>query len=158
MRKFKIGDKVYCPTYDNLIHEINSYNGKGNLYIPSLGWFSSTGLSNNGMPTVFLATQENYELLSQLCPSVEFEKPPVRKTSREVIQAMLDDWGYVVCCVSDSIKSPDDKGYTELVYGLDNDNEYQFIGRCNNWRYATPFDLKTGKVIIDYVNGEIVTE
>ncbi|WP_323842599.1 MULTISPECIES: hypothetical protein [unclassified Moraxella] len=63
-----------------------------------------------------------------------------------------------MCWVGDDIKNPNDKSYTELIYSLSTDNEYQFTGQYNNWKYATPFDLKTGKVIIDYVDGEVVLE
>lgn len=86
------------------------------------------------------ATQEWYEKLSYVYPNLE--KPPIKKSPKEIIQAMLDDgWNNV-----------------PVIY---REFEHECIGYANR-TYATittiPFDPKTGKLIADYIDGKVVLE
>lgn len=150
--KFKVGDRVYFPVHSTEIFTVRKSALADDGYpiaikfknkdTPIVFFIDGRWSASQAASSLIKATQENYELLSKLHPSVEFEKPPVRRASREVIQAMLDDgWGRVPvyyyegkeeCC-----------GYATKTYAT---------------MTAEPFDPKTGKVIVDYVNGEIVTE
>lgn len=82
--------------------------------------------------------------------------PPKRKEPKEVIKAMLDSgWACVPCYVGDREKILMSRHKKELITSIEND-------WFNSWagihRFALPFDPKTGKTIIDYVNGEVVLE
>lgn len=111
------------------------------------------------MPVIVHATQENYELLSKLYLNVTFEPPPKRKEPREIIEAMLKaGHKYVLCWVSEKEKYPTlFSPYCMINKILDNGVVVGVVGN-NRWKYATPFDPKTGKTIIDFVDGEVVLE
>lgn len=66
---------------------------------------------------------------------------------------MLDDgWKYVPCFVSD--KYIVDCASDLIVKVLDD----TFKSTLVKWYHAFPVDPRTGKLIIDYVDGQIVTE
>lgn len=166
MNKFKVGDKVYCPHFHH--HMSKLYQSKisenllafetiqGNFIdITSDGkiW-SEQGMVND----VFPATQEWYELLSKLYPDVNFEKPPIKKSSKEIIQALLDDGNAgVVCWVSDTAVEPTSDNYSAIITGIDNAYTEH---NATPWIYATPIaPIKSlNQIITDYVDGKIITE
>ena len=78
----------------------------------------------------------------------EFEKPSVKPTSREIIQAMLARGDKNVCCwVSQSDEYPTRSSHLAFIGSVDNDvfiDEYDAI-----WRFATPFNLHTGTEITE---------
>lgn len=153
--KFKVGDLVYCQTINNKISKITKESEGGTVFLSNAGWFKNTGLNHNDMPVICHATQENYELLSKLYPNFTFEPPPKHKEPREIIKAMLESgYAYVACRVGDY---KEDFDYVSLIHCIDDKNSYPFIGD-SEWRYANPFDPKTGKTIIDFVDGEVVLE
>ena len=142
---FKQGDLVYCPMATNEVLKVTpSLNIR---YKDTTGYIMSIGVYGDGKwtdthhnPAIFPATQEWYDKLIHIYPNLE--KPPVKKTPREIIQALLDDgWNTV-----------------PVIY---RESEHKCIGYAN-MTYATmtaiPFDPKTGKGIIDYVDGEVVLE
>lgn len=158
---FKEGDKVYCPTVTNKIVVVNS---KLNIqYIGSTGDKNAIVVYRNGKwsdhhhnPIVFPATQEWYDRLSHVYPNLE--KPPIKKSSKEVIQALLDDGNAgVVCWVSDSTVEPTSDNYSAIITGIDNAyTEHNTI----SWIYATPImPIKSlNQIITDYVDGELILE
>lgn len=165
MSEFRVDDRVYYPTAstevliavenDNANYPIAVRLDEGSEYT-----FTENGLAykQNKTPLLFHATEENYELLSKLYPDVKFEPPPKRKTPRETIQAMLDDgWKQIPCFTSDFTEIPVDLFSTDLLVKLDLGIS-PYICTGSHWRYAQPFDPKTGKTIIDYVDGEVVLE
>lgn len=162
--KFKVGDLVYFPIQTHKVLKLieNHYESSKECYpfmfegdkhtiLTELGTFEYGDL----LPPILHATQENYELLSKLYPNVTFEPPPKRKEPREIIKAMLESgWKYVACMVSDY---KDDSNYTDLITGVQDNHTYPFGGDCD-WKYAIPFDPKTGKTIIDFVDGKVILE
>ncbi|UZA02941.1 hypothetical protein [Moraxella bovis] len=160
---FKAGDKVYFPAHGFNIHElkgasdftypINLTIGTQRFSFTEQGYF----IYGQGVPSIFLATRENHKKLTEFY-SMAFEEPPKPKLPREVIQAMLDDgWKYVPCFVSDSKMYPDTTCSLTLIKSIKDNGLFRDTSKLY-WSYAVPFDLKTSKPIIDYVNGQIVTE
>lgn len=159
---FKAGDLVYCPMATNEVLKVApSLNIR---YKDATGYIMTIGVYDNGKwtdthhnPAIFPATQEWYDKLVHVYPNLE--KPLVKKTPKDIIQAMLDDGkAGVVCYVSDDNPQPP-KGINKvLITAIKNDTKYMFRSYDNCFRYAVPFDLDTGKIIVDYVNGEVVLE
>lgn len=80
-----------------------------------------------------------------------------RITNTALIQAMLDDWDYIPCKVSDSNIPFSDMTDADLICSIHySNNTVEFRSLGCSWVYAIPFDPKTGKQIIDYVDGEII--
>lgn len=175
MKKFKIGDFVYYPRFSRNLCKIKEqdgyigiYENKYNRYIGSVvecDLWSEVGSndlcfeSKTQVCEIIHATAENHTLLEKLY-SVKFEAPPAPKNPKEIIQAMLDDgWIGVACYVNDTDKRPSKHNKKDLIVDIRDVNDgYIFGGNAYNWKGANPFDPKTGKIIIDYVDGEIVTE
>lgn len=162
----KQDDLVYYPLRSNKIFKLanSRYSDTGYPLEIHLKEFSQTittdGKTNSfqNVPVVFPATQEWYELLSKSYPNVNFEKPPIKKSSKEVIQALLDDGNVgVVCWVSDSTVEPTSDSYSAIITGIDNAyTEHNTI----SWIYATPImPIKSlNQIITDYVDGELILE
>lgn len=80
-----------------------------------------------------------------------------RITNMALIQDMLNDWDYVPCKVSDSNIPFSDMSDADLISSIHySNNTVEFRSLGCSWVYAIPFDPKTGKQIIDYVDGEII--
>lgn len=76
-----------------------------------------------------------------------------------MIYTMLDDgWKNIVCYVSDSEPNPNihNTRFPFVVNAIE-DGEF-YVRNGYKWEYATPFDPKTGKVIIDFVDGKAILE
>lgn len=171
--RLKAGDPVYYPRVSNeILSTIGYEDNKGidhaypirlereKCLIES---FTTDGkvYSFDANPVVFPATQEWYEKLVHLYP--DLERPPVKKSSAEILQAMLDD-GYfrIPCYVSDIDSEPRNDLSVVLLIGINTEGlfPYQCVGSQHGsmWRFAHPFDVKTGKVIVDYVDGQVILE
>ena len=163
----KHGDVVYYPVVSNSpirVDEYDSYVITQAYYIPSHEKgehsFTRDGKTYSGdkNPTIFPATQEWYEKLVHVYPNLE--APPAKKSSMEIIKAMLDDGHYrIPCYVSVINEEPNDENCIDLLFDIDDSGSsstpYRGISR---WNYARPFDVKTGRVIVDYVDGRAVLE
>lgn len=154
MSTFNAGQSVYYPQATNKVLVLKSTE-KSNSTRPlkvELGVYSNLPLTffsdgrhseQSVSPVIFHATQENYELLSKLYPNVSFEPPPKRKEPREIIKAMLKSgWECVPCIFTN------ENGTKQIVIAR----------RFDETNKAIPFDPKTGKTIIDFVDGEVVLE
>lgn len=166
-QEFKAGDKVYCPKLSLKMLEVikNEYDEPdlsvtfNNDYVD----FDECGKEVvwNKVEVVFHATPENHEMLCKLY-GVEFEAPPKPKTPKEVIQAMLDDgWEYVPLLTP--ITDDETEEITRLFPVLVSKSMWQNPKITHEihallFQNGVPVDPKTGKIIIDYIDGEIVTE
>lgn len=157
MSEFKVGDKVYVPYYGTgiFIVSTNSYNEDLDKYPLMIGARTFTvhgkNYDNRPLQDIFHATPENHELLEKLY-GVEFEKPPALPTSREIIQAMLDRGDKYVCCwVSDNTQEPDHRCVCYLISDYDGDAaSFPYLtNKGDRWKYATPFDIRTGLAITE---------
>ena len=157
-KEFKVGDKVYCPHFGtNVLTLVESASSNTLLAFEQpnkLIIITKDGKvwDAQGMVSgIVHATPENHELLEQLY-GVEFEKPPVKPTSREIIQAMLDRGDKYICCwVSDDKQEPDHPCVYRLISAYEEDIA-SFPYRTNggdHWKYATPFNPRTGEVITE---------
>ena len=153
-KKFKVGDKVYCPPFGtNILTLVESASSNSFLSFAQpnkLITITKDGKmwDAQGMVSgIVHATPENHALLEQLY-GVEFEKPSVKLTSREIIKAMLARGDKNVCCwVSQSDEYPTRSSHLAFIGSVDND---VFIDECDAiWRYATPFNLHTGTEITE---------
>ena len=97
------------------------------------------------------------ELVRIKANNQNIDLPNAGITNTALIQAMLDDWDYIPCKVSDSNIPFSDMTDADLIACVQySNNTVEFVSHSCSWVYAIPFDPKTGKQIIDYVDGEIV--
>ena len=160
-QEFKAGDKVYFPFIDGQIYTLKAHDGKSYpLIIKSDSFVKSFTLrgyqyADNQLPSIFHATPENRELLCKLY-GFEFEAPPKRKEPREIIRAMLKAGYDGVPCKTDS------KQYRFVCVDVSDDPYFPFVydslDSNDAFPSATPYCYQTGKTIIDFVDGDIVTE
>lgn len=152
MKEFKVLDKVYYPMHDTKVHIVEQRDDDGDLYpLRVCGVvFSTSGttLFSKTTPLIFHANEENHALLEKLY-GVEFEKPPTKPTSRDIIQALLNSGQkYVPCYVSSGIVAPNGGSYLDFIVCVHNDGRfYNQLGE--GWKYATPFDPRTGQPITE---------
>lgn len=160
---FKVGDKIYYPKVSDEILTVQERSHNKYPLFVELGYkfssFTTFGkhITDDSNPSVFPATQEWYDKLVQIYPNLE--KPPARKDPKEIIQAMLDNgWGYVPCWVSNVNGNPNKNSRLEIILEIRDGDDYPLRADITAWRYAVPFDPRTGKDIIDYIDGRIVLE
>ena len=155
MNKFKPGDKVYCPKYSTSILRVdrNKSGYNSDIYPLEIAvGINYDTLTNDGkirtsdkQPILFHATPENHALLEQLY-GVEFEKPPVKPTSKEIIQAMLDRGDkYVLCNVSNY---GSDDWYLVLIERVGENSGY-IDDAGTRWYTAKPINPRTGIIITE---------
>ncbi|OOS05981.1 hypothetical protein SAMN02745664_10219 [Moraxella cuniculi DSM 21768] len=170
MKKFKAGDKVYCPSLGREVYKVLEnlsggtdfplcvHKGVKELTLTLEGFYYPT----DPLLTILHATEENHALLEKLY-GVEFEKPPAKPEPRAIIAALLEHNKYVPCLVSDKdcekdiIKrfnaNSDDK-VIDCITQLLGDYNSGYKGVDYRWKYAVPFDIKTGEVITQLPTGE----
>lgn len=156
MSEFKVGDRVYCPHFSTNVLTLVQSEKSNNLLafekanrriaITKVGkMWDAQGM----VADIVHATPETHALLERLY-GVEFEVPPVKLTSREIIQAMLARGDkYVPCWVSDGIKEPDGNNLVRLVVNYREGVPYPYECSGSDWKYATPFDIRTGEEITE---------
>lgn len=159
MSEFKVGDLVYLPALGVAVYQVKENGVFDPMFYPlkavdgndAVVVFAKNGRTRvgDGLPGVFYATSENHESLEKLY-GVEFEKPPVKPTSREIIQAMLERGDNCVpCWVGDSTDIPTIKNPSRFIRFIDTPNGHFIDTSSNNWLYATPFDPRTGEPITE---------
>ena len=91
IKEFKAGDKVYYPKEGNKVFTIEE--DEYTILYPLR--FGANTFTRDGRrharditPSLFHATPENHKALEQLYGD-EFEKPPVKPTSKGIIKGML---------------------------------------------------------------------
>ena len=101
---------------------------------------------DDALPVIYHATPEMKAKLEDFY-GVEFEAPPVKPTSREIIQAMLERGDeYVPCWVSNS-REPVCFDKWTFIYKVA--NGYYFDVEDTRWAYATPLDPRTDTKITE---------
>lgn len=150
---FKAGDKVYYPNRGTEIYKLQESN---RLDFPleiknGSTWtiFRSNGRANSvsDMTQIFHATEDNCHLLSKLY-GIEFEKP--RPTPKQVIKHLLRTHEYVACYTSDSNETPSPDSVKNFITHIHDSATLPFVdAELDEWRYAIPFDIKTGEVITE---------
>ena len=149
--KFKVGDKVY---------KYGETDVKTILEVFENGYMNISNYPHRvNHESICHATQENYELLCKLYPHIEFELSPKEITGSDLCRAMLDKGWHLVPCVVSDISDSD---------ALNNDNcclvDEWWVGSfdsCFNsgdysYKYAVPFDPKTGIPLIEGVLNETI--
>ena len=157
-KKFKVGDKVYCPMYGTSILKVFRNTSGCNLDSHPLEIVVGGDdiLTNDGkiindvIPSIFHATPENHKALEQLY-GVEFEKPPVKPTSREIIKATLARGDKYVLCRATNCESYD--CYFVLIERVFEDGGYS-DSEGAIWDSAEPINPHTGEEITELPVGE----
>ncbi len=137
--QFKAGDKVYAPSVGSKIYTVKDVGG---------GWcypiridcsydadheFTKEGLiTAEGLPILFLATELNHALLSQLYPHIEFERPPKVLMGSDLARALIKKGWVGFNCLCGN--SGDKNAITEtIVTGVNNSGQFTSIdGRLFN--------------------------
>lgn len=151
---FKAGDKVYYPLMSDKILTLLKHGedtvsvdlGVGNFFE-----LNGKKFQHYLAQSIFHATQLNYELLTNLYPHIQFEKPKSNPTPDTIVKKMLDDgYAYVIC----SILLPDGV-VKDIITGYEG---IAFLGEYDNYYRdeIIPLDAYTGKVIVDYKDGKPV--
>ena len=148
---FKAGDLVYYPNRGTEIYKLQESNRLDwpleiqNDQIWSV--FRSNGQANglSDMTQIFHATEDNCYLLSKLYDR-EFEKP----RPRQVIEHLLKTHKYVACYTSDVNEMPSPVSVKNFITHIRDRSDLPFEDAGGDgWRYAVPFDIKTGEVITE---------
>ena len=147
---FKVGDEVY---------KFGDADVKTILEVFKDGYMNLSNYPHSvNHESICYATQENYELLTKLYPHIEFELSPKEITGSDLCRAMLDKGWHLVPCVVSDISDSD---------ALNNDNcclvDEWWVGSfdsCFNsgdysYKYAVPFDPKTGNPLTEDVLNDI---
>ena len=157
--KFKVGDKVYAPSVGSKIYTVKDV-GDGWCYPVRIDCsydedheFTKEGLiTAEGLPILFLATELNHSLLSQLY-GIDFEQPAKELKGSDLARAMFDKGWHLVPCVVSDVSDSD---------ALNHDNCCLVDEWCANYfdsdgyryKYAVPFDPRTGEPLTESVLDE----
>ena len=150
-KEFKVGDKVYCPFQTTKVLTAREWNNPEFPILVGEHVFTRNGkrLRNDSLPSIFHATPRMQAKLEDTY-GVEFEKPPVKATSKEIVKAYLDRGDKNVCCwVSDFVETP--TSVNEWVYisdYMDDSHPFTTPSGCG-WKFATPFDPRTEEPITE---------
>lgn len=165
-QEFKAGDLVYYPKESAKIHTIRSRNSESyQLVIEGDSFVHSFTLhghyyADSQLPSIFHATHENHELLCKLY-GVEFEAPPKSKSPKEIIRLMKKAGHKFILCNAKDHNS--DQWETVVAFGISSycsptsSSDYMHDSFGSSYFEFYPINSK-GQKIIDFVDGEIVTE
>lgn len=132
--KFKHGDKVYAPSIGAKIYTLKDV-GDGLCYPMRIDCsydedheFTKDGLiTAEGLSVLFLATELNHALLSQLYPYIEFEQPPKELKGSDLAMALIKKGWVGFNCLCGN--SGDKNAITEtIVTGINNSGQFTTVG------------------------------
>ena len=164
--RIKAGDKVYIPQvskYPMLVRRATTEELNDKVYWRTQVLVAESdafkvSLDINGCnvnsvnPIALLANKENYQALSQV-----FDIEPANFFDNyDLIKEMLDSGAPMVLCDC----SLDHEEPLSVLYAINRyDDETRTLFSSNNRIFSNPkpFDVTTGKYIVDFVNGQIVT-
>ena len=102
------------------------------------------------MQVLYHATQENYEMLSKRYSHIKFEAPPKELTGSDLCRAMLEKgWNLVPCVVSDT--SDNEALLNDDCQLIDEWYNGYFECNGNRFKYAVPFDPRTGEPLTESI-------
>lgn len=146
---FKDGDKAYCPYVSGQIFTVcrdDRYNKDGLIIVDKFNKEIARivkGVTRfSKISIIFHATEENRQALQVLHPHIEFEKPPVVLTGSDLCRAMLERGDKFVLCYTSDVgeEEAEECRYQGLITRFERD---AFIAN-DYWKYAVPFDPRTG--------------
>lgn len=157
MKKFKAGDKIYCPKLSNKVLVL-----RGDTYLAGSYPLRVVGTTftidgkirgEDNLPLIFHATEENRLALEQLY-GVEFEKPPTPPSSREIIKAMLERGDKNVLCWVGNTRKEAESGYLwKFITEYNENSDYPYVsegrGSVGSWVFAIPIDHRTEQPITE---------
>lgn len=153
-RQFKAGDLVYYPRLScgtfrvqkrtgNMVYPLKFYLEDGFEVV-----FTEDGklCSSDKTASIFHATHEMKAKLEDL-HGVEFEAPPAKPTSRDIVKSRLAKGEkFVPCYAHDSIVEPNHLCFRVYIQGIHEDGRY-IDDNHELWEYVTPFDPATDEPI-----------
>ena len=137
--QFKAGDKVYAPSVGSKIYTVKDVGGDWCYPIRIYSSydedheFTKEGLiTAEGLPILFLATELNHALLSQLYPNIEFEQPAKELKGSDLARELIKKGWAGFSCVCGN--SGDDHVITHtIVTGVNNSGQFTTVdGRLFN--------------------------
>nr|WP_312539269.1 hypothetical protein [Moraxella sp. CTOTU47616] len=137
--KFKVGDKVYYRAYADIC-VVSDVSDLGEVQIK--GWREDYYNSRYFCH----ATQENYEMLCNLYPHIEFEQPPKPLSGDDIVRAMLKKGIKNVLCLWGN-------GDKIIIDRLDYKGSLMSTN-CNIVGGLTPIDWYTGEPLTEAVLDE----
>ena len=145
--KFQVRDKVYVGLTGKIARvtkiiddDVVSVANKNNEV---RAWISN----------ICHATQENYERLQTTFPDIKFEQPPKELKGSDLCRAMLEKgWNLVSCVVSDT--SDNEALLNDDCQLIDEWYNGYFECNGNRFKYAVPFDQRTGEPLTESVLDE----
>ena len=169
-KEFKAGDPVYFPAKGTQVFQLEGYSG---LYYPlaitfydddgdkGLVTFTLEGFlsKTHKAPLLFHATPEMKAKLEALY-GVEFETPPSKPTSREIIKAKLNKSTEPVPCWVSNVPDFTQPNRTDVWAFIKEVDDGQFSkfpyldATGNYWMHATPFDPRAVEAITELPKGE----
>ena len=159
-KEFKAGDEVYYPLQGTQVFQLECYSGLnypldatfyGDDGDEDFATFTLEGFlsKTHKVPLLFHATPENKAKLEALY-GVEFEAPPAKPTSHEIIKAKLDKGMKAVpCWVSHTDKQPTSKDYWAFIKKVTEEHTPYRDKDGYGWVFATPFDPHTVEAITE---------
>ena len=147
-KKFKVGDKVYCPMYSTSILKVFRNTSGCNLDSHPLeivvggdDILTNDGkIGNDVLPSIFHATPENQAKLEAF-HGIPFEPASSKLTPKEIIQAMLARGDkYVLCRVAEYVVALIERVCENGGY-IDDDGII--------WDSAKPINPRTGETITE---------
>ena len=153
-KKFKVGDKVYFPPKSTKVLTIHAHYDSSEYPIltsvdserhPWSLTIDGKAYVDDALPSLFHATPEMKAKLEDFY-GVEFEAPPVKPTSREIIQVTLARGDKYVLCRATNCESDD--CYFVLIERVFEDGGY-IDSEGAIWDSAEPINPRTGETITE---------
>lgn len=145
--RFKVGDKVYYRA-DEEIFVISDVSDFGDVQIKY--WREDYHNSKYFCH----ATQENYEMLCNLYPHIEFERPPKPLVGSDLARAMLERGDRRIYGYASDNSDNDPHGYECVVRDYDVNSGFGVIMSNARYEFFNPCDPRTGEPLTEAVLDE----
>lgn len=158
--KFKVGDKVYCPSLLDgsiyIVRENSRYLNDGcELFVindhEDCFDFEADGSNQYHNPIVYHATEENRQALQVLHHDIDFEAPPKELTGSDLARAMVDKGWFIVDCYVSAISDEDALRFRNKRMQVALFGDGLFTDGVKQFPFAVPFDPKTSEPLTESV-------